>query len=366
MVSEQIAPIVPALTSIYLNPTERCNLRCKHCWLSPEFYASGFTPLSKSEDELDVKEIESIVKQSISLGLKSIKLTGGEPFLRQDIYKIIQLIKKYKLYLHIETNGTLIDRNDAHFLKKCGVDRVSISLDSTNPLTYESFRGVTGSFGRVINSIRFIASAGISVEIIMSLFKHNIDEFPGVFRAVKITGIRALKLNTIIPTGRGASLYRKNLVPDMETLLSFVRKIEKNYMLDNQIRIHLSIPPVFRSINGIIHDADSNCRIFNILGVLSNGDISICGIGRLEKPLVFGNIRSNNIKDIWLNHLFLKSLRKKLPVALKGICKRCIFRNTCIGFCRANAFSVSKDILAPYWFCEEAYRTGLFPPSRLV
>ncbi len=366
MVSEQIIPIAPPLTSIYLNPTERCNLRCQHCWLSPEFHASGFAPLPRAEDELDVKDIEHIIKQSISLGLKSIKLTGGEPFLRKDIYKIIQLIKKYKLYLHIETNGTLIGRNEAYLLKKCGVDRISISLDSANQSTYESIRGVMGSFERAINSLRFIAGTGISTEIIMSIFKDNIDEFPKILQIARKTGIREIKLNTIIPTGRGALLYKKNLVPDMETLLSFARKTEKYSPGDNHIRIHLSIPPAFRSIKGIIHDTDSNCRIFNILGILSNGDISICGIGRLEKSLVLGNIRSNNIKDIWLNHPFLKSLRKKLPVALKGICKRCIFRNTCIGFCRANAFSLSKDIFAPYWFCEEAYRIGLFPSSRLV
>lgn len=363
MVSEQI---VPALTSIYLNPTERCNLRCQHCWLSPEFYSSGFSPVQRTEQELNVKEIKSIVKQSLELGLKSIKLTGGEPFLRSDIHKIVELIKKYTLYLHIETNGTIIDRNDANFLKKSRVDRVSISLDSTKQSTYESLRGVMNSFERVINSIKFIVNTGISVEIIMSLFKQNIEDFPEVFKVAKKIGITSLKLNTIIPTGRGAVLYKKNLVPDMEALFSFVRKIEKKYLKDNQIRIHLSVPPVFRSIRSIIHDVDSNCRIFNILGILSNGDISICGIGRLEKSLVLGNIKSNNIKDIWLKHHFLKSLRKKLPVALKGICKRCIFRNTCIGFCRANAYSVSKDIFAPYWFCEEAYKSGLFPSSRIL
>ncbi len=363
MVSEQI---VPALTSIYLNPTERCNLRCQHCWLSPEFYSSGFSPVGKTEQELNVNDVESIVKQSLKLGLKIIKLTGGEPFLRNDIHKIIEMVKKYKLYLHIETNGTIIDKNNAILLKKHRVDRVSISLDSTKQSTYESLRGVSNSFERALNSIKFLVNAGISVEVIMSLFKQNIEDFPEVFKIAKKIGITNLKLNTIIPTGRGATLYKKNLVPDIETLLSFAKKIEKKYLTDNQIRIHLSVPPVFRSISGIIYDVDSNCRIFNILGILSNGDISICGIGRLEKSLVLGNIKINNIKDIWLNHPFLKSLRKKLPTGLKGICKRCIFRNTCIGFCRANAYSVSKDIFAPYWFCEEAYRSGLFPSSRIL
>lgn len=363
MVSEQI---VPPLTSIYLNPTERCNLRCQHCWLSPEFFSAGFSPTERTEQELNLNEIGSIIKQSLALGLKSIKLTGGEPFLRSDIYKIIELIKKYKLYLHIETNGTIIGRSEANFLKKSRVDRVSISLDSINQSTFESFRGVSNSFEKVLKSITLLVSAGISVEVIMSLINQNISEFHQVLNYCKKVGVRSLKLNTIIPTGRGAVLYKKNLIPDMDVLLSFVRKVEKKYLQDNQIRIHLSIPPAFRSISSIIYDVDSNCKILNILGILSNGNISICGIGRVEKSLVLGNIRTDNIKNIWLKHPFLKSLRKKLPLALRGVCKRCIFRNTCIGFCRANAYSVSKDIYAPYWFCEEAFKEGLFPHSRIV
>jgi len=363
MVSKQF---IPQLTSIYLNPTERCNLRCKHCWLNPEFYSSGFTSIQRTAHEMDLWEIESILKQSLELGLKSIKLTGGEPFLRDDIHHIIELIKKYKLYLHIETNGTIIDRNGANFLKKFHVDRISISLDSTNPSTYESLRGVMNSFERVINSIKFIINTGISVEIIMSLFKENIREFPQVFKLTKKLGIKSLKLNTIIPTGRGARLYSKHLVPDIETLIDFNKRLEQLYLYNNKINVHLSIPPIFKSITGLIHDGNANCKILNILGILSNGDISICGIGRIEKSLILGNIRKDRIKDIWVNHYFLKSLRKKLPANIKGICNKCLLKNTCIGFCRANAYSVSKDIFAPYWFCEEAYNLGLFPITRLM
>jgi SynChlorMet cassette radical SAM/SPASM protein ScmF len=363
MVSEQF---IPKLTSIYLNPTERCNLRCQHCWLSPEFYSSGFTPVQRAEKELNVQEIESIVKQSLELGLMSVKLTGGEPFLRNDIHEIVELIKKYKLYLHIETNGTIINRSDANFLKKLRVDRVSISLDSTEQSTYESLRGVMDSFERAVNSIKLLVNAGISVEIIMSLFKQNINDFPYVLRLARKLGVKTLKLNTIIPTGRGAILYKKRLVPDIDTLIAFNKKLEQQYLHKDNINIHLSIPPAFKSIKGIVNDGDANCRILNILGILSNGDISICGIGRVEKSLVLGNVKKDKIRDIWFNNNFLKSLRKKLPTNIKGICRRCLFRNTCIGFCRANAYSVSKDIFAPYWFCSEAYNTGLFPLTRLM
>lgn len=361
MVSEQI---VPQLSSIYLNLTERCNLRCQHCWINPEFYASGFTPVKRTEGELDVKEIELIIKQSLKLGLKSVKLTGGEPFLRKDIFKIIELIKKYKLKLHIETNGTIMDLNDIRFVKKYHVDSFSISLDSTNQSTHELIRGVADSFEKTIRTIKLLTGSGISVEIIISLFNQNLNDFPYIFKFAKKTGINNIKLNTIIPTGRGAILYKKGLVPDLPTLIEFNKKIEQ--YIDNKIHVHFSLPPIFKSIDGLVHDGNANCRIFNILGILSNGDISICGIGRLEKSLIMGNIRKDRIKDIWTNNPILKLLRNDLPNSLKGICKKCIFRYTCIGFCRANAYSVSKDLLAPYWLCEEAFNMGLFPVRRLM
>jgi len=363
MVSEQN---IPSLTSIYFNPTDRCNLRCEHCWINPKFYSSGFKSIKKSDDELDVKEIEQIVKQSLKLGLKSIKLTGGEPFLRSDIYDIINLLKKYKLIINIETNGTLLTKMDINFLKKAKIDHISISLDGVTRTTHESIRGVDGSFERALNAIEMLACTRIPVEIIMSILSNNIKEFPLLFREAKRMGIRELKLNTIIPTGRGKLLYKKGLVPDIYSLLQFNKDIENTYSSDKNILVHLSIPPAFKSINTLRKEGNTNCKILNILGILSNGDISICGIGRIEKPLILGNVKKNNLEDIWRNHPFLNYLRSKLPLSLNGICNRCVLKGSCVGFCRANAFSVSGDILAPYWLCEEALNAGLFPKSRLL
>lgn len=355
----------PPLTTLYINLTERCNLRCLHCWIKPEFYHAGFLRTERKVDELEVTEVEQIIKQSLKLGLKVVKLTGGEPFLRKDIHRVIILIKKYKLFLHIETNGTFIEKDEISFLKK-NVDRISISLESNNPETHDFLRGKNNSFERTWNAIELLAEAKINTEVIMSLFQKNITDFTQFYKEMKKMGIKFIKLNTIIPTGRGAILHEKKLVPDLFTLLSFNNYIENKYIRNSLPRIHFSLPPIFKSVNALIYDGNNNCQILNILGILSNGDISICGIGRLEKSLILGNVRKDKIADVWFNNPFLKLIREKLPSELKGICNKCVFRNVCIGFCRANAYSITNDIFAPYYLCEEAEKRGIINTSRIM
>lgn len=362
MVSEQI----PALTTIYLNPTDRCNLTCMHCWINPSFAHDRFTPTKRQDSELTPDEIENIVKQSIALGLKSIKLTGGEPFLRSDIYDIIKILKKYKLYVHIEANGTLIDKAGLRFLKALRVDRLSISVDSPTPEVHDNIRGIKGAFERTKWLLESLTTSRISREIIMSLLKENIDDIEDLITFAKKMKVNNIKLNMIIPTGRGKYLYKKNAVPSIEELIELNRMLERKHISERSIPVHLSIPPAFKSIRSLVMDGCANCNILNILGILSNGDVSICGIGRTEKALVLGNVRVKPIREIWHHDNFINLLRSHLPQKIKGICLRCIHRNTCIGFCRANAYSVSQDVLAPYWFCEEAKRKRIFPNSRLL
>jgi len=77
-------------------------------------------------------------------------------------------------------------------------------------------------------------------------------------------------------------------------------------------------------------------------------------------------IQTASISDVWKNNAILNELRKSLPGRLKGICNKCIFKFQCLGACRANAYSLEKDLYAPYFLCEELYESGRFPQSRYI
>src|SRR3972149_10352453 len=112
------------LNQIYFYLTEGCNLRCSHCWIAPKYQPEGRTYPS-----LDFDLFCSIVEQGKSLGLKGVKLTGGEPFLHPDIHKIIEYLSGEDLRLTIETNGILCTPELAGEIKKCTNPFVSVSID---------------------------------------------------------------------------------------------------------------------------------------------------------------------------------------------------------------------------------------------
>lgn len=118
-----------------ISVTDRCNLRCRYCM--PEKIES--VPMS---DLLTYEEIQTIVKASVSLGIVNYRITGGEPLVRRHIETLVSMIKSVPGVesVTLTTNGvTLAEHTEA--LKKAGIDRINISLDTINPDMYTYITG---------------------------------------------------------------------------------------------------------------------------------------------------------------------------------------------------------------------------------
>ena len=108
----------------------------------------------------------------------------------------------------------------------------------------------------------------------------------------------------------------------------------------------------------------STCGILRVLGVLSDGSYSLCGIGETVPELVFGHASRDALEEVWHNNSMLGELREGLPRRLKGICGECVMKGICEGHCLAQNYRLSRDFWSPFWFCEEADKEGLFPAAR--
>jgi len=129
--------------------TDRCNLHCLYC--RP---ANGMSFFDE-ESCLSAEEIIRLVRLARKLGVRKIRLTGGEPLLRPDVLELVRGIKALGIRdLSLTTNGTLLEQNAA-LLKEAGLDRVNVSLDSLQP---ERFREITGG-GRLVQVLAGIAEA---------------------------------------------------------------------------------------------------------------------------------------------------------------------------------------------------------------
>ena len=129
------------LRDLRISVTDRCNFRCDYC-MPREHFDSKYEFLPK-EKIISYEEIIQVIKSALPLGLKKIRITGGEPLIRKDISKLIKMIRDLDddLDIAMTTNGVLLRKN-IWSLKQSGLDRVTVSLDS---LDQQMFKEITDS-----------------------------------------------------------------------------------------------------------------------------------------------------------------------------------------------------------------------------
>jgi len=162
------------LCDLRISVTDKCNFRCDYC-MPREHFDSKYKFLPK-EKIISYEEIILIIKSALPLGLKKIRITGGEPLIRKDISKLIKMIRELDDHIDIAitTNGALLRKN-IKLLKQSGLNRVTVSLDS---LDDELFKEITDSdfdVKDVLNGIEAAIEAGFEVKI-NSVIKRNLNE----------------------------------------------------------------------------------------------------------------------------------------------------------------------------------------------
>jgi SynChlorMet cassette radical SAM/SPASM protein ScmF len=352
------------LNSLYFYLTEGCNLACRHCWIAPKFQ-SGEVVYS----HLPFDMIQDIVHQAKPLGLTSIKLTGGEPLLHPDIVRILQFARAEQVGCTIETNGILCTRELAEEIAQCPGRFVSVSLDGADAETNEWVRGVPGSFEAACQGIKNLVQAGVQPQIILTVMRRNRHQIESIVRLAESLGAGSLKYNVLMPCARGEDMFHRGEALSLPELIELGRWVENELAARTKLRLIFHHPAAFKPLGrmyGQDGDGCSRCGIFGILGVLADGSYALCGIGQQVPELIFGQAAKDRLEDVWLNNPILKEIRQGLPGKLEGVCGECVMKDLCLGSCIAQNYYSQKKLFAPFWYCEEAYKLGLFPSSRLL
>ena len=347
------------LTSLYLYLSDHCNLHCGHCWISPALS-------QKRQEGIPLAPLKKVISEAKGLGLQSVKLTGGEPLLYQDIGELLAFLAAEGVSLSVETNGTLIDEALLNRLQSCEVNQISVSLDAADEKLHDEIRGVKGSFRRALEGLRRLTEFDFNPQIIMTLQRKNSREIGKLIQLSQGLGADSIKINPLIPCGRANDVFAQGQNLGLDELIRLYRKVNEDHPSTPDFEVLFDLPLAFRSISEIKRGGTNECHILSILGILANGDISICGIGETIDELRMGNIHKDAIQEVWLKNPVLEELRQSLPGRLQGICGRCIFKFQCLGACRANAYALTKDLYAPYFLCEAFFDAGLFPESRYM
>ena len=350
------------INTLYFYLTEGCNLACRHCWMGPQFDASG-----SHFPTLPVELFETAIREAKPLGLSGVKLTGGEPLLHPHFTQLLEIVRREKLNLTIETNGLLCTLEIAAEIAKSPHPLVSVSIDGVDAATHEWVRGVPGAFNAARQAVRTLVAAGIRPQIIFTVMRRNAGQADDMVRMAEELGATSLKFNVVQPTARGEKLHENEETLNIADLITLGRYVEQEVAPRTSLKIFFDLPPAFRSLRYIASgDGCGTCGIFGILGVIASGHYALCGIGEQVPDLVFGRVRKGELEKIWRENAFLMALRAGLPTRLEGVCGRCLMKERCLGSCIAQNYYSKGSLWASNWFCEQAEEAGLFPASRLV
>ncbi len=155
---------------IFWEVTKGCNLRCIHC-------RATATELSSPTD-LPTSTALEIIDQIVAAANPILVLSGGEPLYRNDIFQLARYATDKGLRVALATNGTLVTKDVARMIVDSGVRRVSISLDGADCITHDTFRGIPGAFDAAVHGLRNLKELGMSVQINMTIARHNAHQLP--------------------------------------------------------------------------------------------------------------------------------------------------------------------------------------------
>ncbi|MFQ5615136.1 MAG: radical SAM protein [Anaerolineales bacterium] len=358
---------VPPLRSFYLYMSNSCNLKCRHCWITPKFVNGKASP----GDVIDVEALRDAVSEAKLLGLRNVKLTGGEPMLHPRFMEIVDMLTAEGLGMNVETNGTLLTAGVARYLKEeTNVSFVSVSIDGADANTHDPFRGVPGSFETVLRGLGYLVEAGYTnTQVIMSVHRGNLGQIEDVVQLASGRGAASVKFNPITNDGRGEKMHDRGETLDFDGILTLADYVRGELQERVPIRLVLNIPPALTPIPVLwrTRGTTGDCGVSSILGMLGTGEIALCGIGRTIPELVYGRLGEDSIRKLWLTHPMILELRRALDDVRNypDICGQCIHAKTCRTGCVANHYVDDRRLVWPGTLCVEAARRGKFPATRL-
>lgn len=282
--------------------TERCNLRCVYCM--PE---EGIQ-LSEKESLMSHEEVIFIAKQFVEMGVKKIRLTGGEPLIKKNIEKIITELSALPINLGITTNGILLD-NYFELFKQSGIKDINISLDTLNK---EKFNEITRRdyLDRVLNNINLYEANGFNVKINNVLIKGVNDS--EMLDFVEFTKTKNIAIRFIEFMPFSGNKWNTEKVVTLEQILAVATK---KYGKENIVKLpsrkngtakNFQIKGYKGSFGVISTVSNPFCDSCNRIRLTANGCIKNCLFSSTETNLLTPLREGKNIQSYILEGVFHK------------------------------------------------------------
>ena len=320
--------------------TERCNLRCRHC------YQAG----ANADQDLDLEGLLGILDQYVGLldtfdsqrGDRprvrgQVTVTGGEPFVRKDFFEFLEELhrRENRLQFAVLTNGTFIDREVARRLARLNPGFVQVSIEGRAE-THEKIRGA-GSFDQATCALKELKRAGVRAMISFTAHRENYEEFPDVACLGKKLGVVKVWSDRLVPEGTGRGMSELMLDPEetrryIEVMAGARRKLHRRFFNRTEIALQRSLQ--FLAGDGPKYRCSAG---YSLITIMPNGDLMPCR----RLPVVVGNVLETPLSELYFDAPLLAKLRDP-EIDVAG-CEGCAHEHTCRGGARCLSQAVYGD-----------------------
>ena len=333
------------------NTTKSCNLKCVHC-----YFDAG---AKQDKGELTTAEAKAMIDDLALFGAPVLLFSGGEPFMRKDLFELGRYASAKGLRTVISTNGTLITKEAAQKVKDAGFSYVGISLDGLESVN-DKFRQERGAFQKTLQGIRNCQASGVRVGLRFTINKYNFGDIAGIFDLVEGEAIRRVCFYHLVYSGRGSAMIKDDLTARqsreaMDLIFERTRKLCAKNADTEVLTVDNHTDGVYLYL---CLKKEDPARALEALGLLkiNGGNKSGIGIADVDnlgfvhpdqfwRDYPLGNVKKRKFSEIWSDegNGLLRNLRNRLTL-LKGKCGRCHFQDICGGNFRARAEAVYGDI----------------------
>jgi radical SAM protein len=349
--------------------TQACDLACVHCRASAQ--------PDRHPMELSTDEGKRLIDQITGLKVPVFVITGGDPIKRPDLFELIGHAHSAGVRVSLTPSATpLLTREIVVRLKEAGLARLAVSMDGASAETHDAFRGMSGSFARTLDTVRWANEVGLPVQINTTFSRRNISEIDAIVALIESLNITLWSVFFLVPTGRGKLDDLLN-ADEFEQVFAKIYGLSKNAIFDIKTteaqhyrRFLLQQRVAQRRAGAGIHatqeKAEDNigrapCGLNDGKGfvfISHTGEVFSSGF----LPLSAGNIRHQPLSEIYRESALFRSLRDTSK--LEGKCGACEFKEIC-GGSRARAYALTGNPNAEEPCCSYVPKGYILPPPSV-
>lgn len=336
--------------SVSISITGACNLHCRYC-----FYNNEMERLK----DLNTEQWLSFFETLRDLSVMDVSLTGGEAFLRPDLFELIDGIIQNHMRYNILSNGTLIDEKVIEALhqgkRRQRLDYIQVSIDGSRAEVHNLSR--PDSFDGALRGLKLLRRHGLPTVVRVTINKHNLHDLENLAALLlDEIGLGSFGTNDAMPIGSGCRSEWEVSLNQQEKLeaMRIMKGLKERY----GNRITASAGPLAklkmydemdRARRGEKVETDwkmgylSACGcIYQKIDILHDGTIVPCC---MLPGLPLGNILSDSLLEIWQTHPILDAMRNRRSIPMKEVkgCEHCEWNAYCNGSCPGMAHQLTGD-----------------------